>query len=386
MLRAIIQTSVTILNVHVNFEVIWMRHCGGILSDAAQKFITARHCHEFGIYGNFALRNGKQSIQPMSHRFPTTTGVLARAVMEYARHQPEETLLYEVIDEYYPEFLSHLSASDKTLPQYVQNEFEAYLKCGRLEHGFLRVQCESCPHEQLVAFSCKRRGFCPSCGAKRMVESAALLVDSVLPRQSIRQWVLSVPFPLRWLFASEPRILSKALGVVTRAIGTYLVKKAGFTHATAKTGAVTLIQRFGSALNLNIHFHMLFLDGVYEVDSAGGAGKFHTIETPTSDEMQRLLQRISERIARLLEREGYLERDSEEGSLLLDGFEDDVINHLQGSSVTYRIAVGSQRGKKVFTLKTLAARDDEEINGQTLAKSGGFSLHAGVSATSPSAR
>jgi ribosomal protein S27E len=146
------------------------------------------------------VRSGKQSIQPMSHRFPTTNGVLACPPMEYVRHQPEQTLLYEVIDEYYPEFLSHLSASDKTLHQYVQNEFEAYLKCGRLEHGFLRVQCESCQHEQLVAFSCKRRGFCPSCGAKRMVESAALLVDSVLPRQSIRQWVLSVPFPLRWLF------------------------------------------------------------------------------------------------------------------------------------------------------------------------------------------
>jgi len=78
-----------------------------------------------------------------------------------------------------------------------------------------------------------------------------------------------------------------------------------------------------------------------------------------------------------------LERDSEEGSLLLD-FDDDVINHLQGSSITYRIAVGSQRGKKVFTLKTLVARDDEvdEINVQTLAKGGGFSLHAGVSAKS----
>lgn len=47
---------------------------------------------------------------------------------------------------------------------------------------------------------------------------------------------------------------------MTRAIGTYLVKKTGFTHATAKTGAVTLIQRFGGALNLNIHFHMLFLN------------------------------------------------------------------------------------------------------------------------------
>jgi len=103
-----------------------------------------------------------------------------------------------------------------------------------------------------------------------MVESAALLVDSVLPRQPIRQWVLSVPFPLRWLFASDPRVLGKALLVVTRAIGSYLVKKAGFTHKNAKTRAVTLIQRFGSALNLNIHFHMLFLDGVYEVDSEGG--------------------------------------------------------------------------------------------------------------------
>jgi len=320
----------------------------------------------------------------MSHQHLATTGILAREAMEHTRHQPEQTLLYQVIEEHYPEFLSHLSELDKTLPQYVQTEFEEYLKCGRLEYGFLRVQCDSCHKEQLVAFSCKRRGFCPSCGASRMVESAAMLVDSILPQQPIRQWVLSLPFPLRWLFASEPRVLSRALEVVTRAISTYLVKKAGFTNTTAKTGAVTLIQRFGSALNLNIHFHMLFLDGCYELDSDGATAKFHAIETPTSIEMNSLLHRISERIARLLEREGYLERDSQEGSLLLDGFDDDVINELQGSSITYRIAVGSQRGKKVFTLKTLPAQDEEadEINGQTLAKGGGFSLHAGVSAKS----
>lgn len=79
-----------------------------------------------------------------------------------------------------------------------------------------------------------------------------------------------------------------------------------------------------------------------------------------------------------------MERDSEEGSLLLDGFDDDVINEIQGSSITYRIAVGSQRGKKVFTLKTLPAKDDDmdEISGQTLAKAAGFSLHADVSAKS----
>ena len=76
----------------------------------------------------------------MSHQFPAKNRVLARQTtsMEYVRHQPEQTLLYQVIEEYYPEFLSHLSESDKTLPQYVQNEFEAYLKCGRLA-GAMRL-------------------------------------------------------------------------------------------------------------------------------------------------------------------------------------------------------------------------------------------------------
>ncbi len=47
-------------------------------------------------------------------------------------------------------------------------EFDEYLRCGRLEYGFLRVKCEQCHDEKLVAFSCKRRGFCPSCGARRV--------------------------------------------------------------------------------------------------------------------------------------------------------------------------------------------------------------------------
>lgn len=69
----------------------------------------------------------------------------------------------------------------RPLPGYVQDEFEAFLKSGRLENGFLRVCCEDCKHERLAAFSCKCLGFCPSCGARRMAESAALLVDDVFP-------------------------------------------------------------------------------------------------------------------------------------------------------------------------------------------------------------
>jgi hypothetical protein len=181
----------------------------------------------------------------------------------YQRHRPERTLLYQLIERHYPEFRDVMAMQGRSLPQHVQQEFADYLKCGRLEHGIIRVQCTHCHHEHLVAFSCKRRGFCSSCGARRMAESAALLADEVLPEKPIHQWALSFPFQLRFLFASRPELMGRALRIVYRAISCHLIKKAGLTRKTAQTGAVTLIQRFGSALNLNAHFHMLFLDGVY---------------------------------------------------------------------------------------------------------------------------
>ena len=175
----------------------------------------------------------------------------------YARHRPEETLLCRLVEQHYPAFLAARAAAGRPLPKYVQEEFEAYLKCGRLEHGFLRVRCEGCHAEKLVAFSCKRRGFCPSCGARRMVESAALLADEVLPPRPLRQWVLSLPFALRFLLATDPQALRHVLGIVYRTLSAHLLKKARLTRVTGATGAVTLIQRLSSALNLNIHFHML---------------------------------------------------------------------------------------------------------------------------------
>ncbi len=117
-----------------------------------------------------------------------------------------------------------------------------------------------------------------------MAESAALLVDEVLPKQPMGQWGLSFPFQLRFLFTSRPEIMGRVLGLVYRVIATHLVKKAGHIHKSARTGAVTLVQRFGSALNLNIHFHMLFLDGVY-TDRPSGPVRFRWVKVPTSAEL-----------------------------------------------------------------------------------------------------
>ena len=274
----------------------------------------------------------------------------------YIRHRPEKTLLYQIVQEYWPGFQAELASHGRYLPAFVTKEFDEYLKCGKLEHGFLRVKCESCRDEKLVAFSCKRRGFCPSCGARRMADSAALLVDEILPHQPMRQWVLSVPFPLRFLFASNPKAMTGALGIVYRAISTHLAHKAGFAKPLVQTGAVTLIQRFGSALNLNIHFHMLFLDGVYIDGSNGRPMRFRRVKAPTRGELVQLTHAIAHRVARYLERQGLLERDT--GNLYLTpeavcASDDDPSNQLLGSSITYRIAVGPQQGRKVFTLQTL---------------------------------
>ena len=176
-------------------------------------------------------------------------GALGHAT--YERHRPEQTLLYQLIEKHYPALVEQLECQGKNLPAHVHREFEAYLKCGRLEHGFLRVRCDTCHFERLVAFSCKKRGFCPSCGARRMAETAALLSDEVFPDVPLRQWVISFPFPLRYLFAAHPQAMGKVLGIIYRAISTHLIHKAGYRLQDGATGAVTLIQRFGSALNLN---------------------------------------------------------------------------------------------------------------------------------------
>lgn len=295
----------------------------------------------------------------------------------YARHRPEATLLYQLVEQHFPTFCDVRAAAGRPLPDYVQEEFDAYLKCGRLEEGFLRVRCEQCHAEKLVAFSCKKRGFCPSCGARRMAETAALLANEVLPECPLRQWVLSLPMALRFLLAINPEALTLVLGVVYRTISRHLIHKAGLTRTTGHTGAVTLIQRFGSALNLNVHFHMIFVDGVYLVDGEH-VPIFRHVPAPTGTELQSLVQRIAERVGRVLEKRGLIERDIESAWLAANA-EPGPLDDLVGHSITYRIAAGPRAGQKLFTLQTLPANEPEQQGDhRSAAEAGGFSLHAGI--------
>ena len=85
-----------------------------------------------------------------------------------------------------------LNAADdwdaQRVPAYVEREFRRYLECSILAYGFARARCPDCGHDFLVAFSCKGRGLCPSCNARRMAETAAHLIDHVFPPLPVRQW------------------------------------------------------------------------------------------------------------------------------------------------------------------------------------------------------
>ena len=209
----------------------------------------------------------------------------------YCRHRPEETALYPLIEANLALFLEHLCEREAPLPRFVTDEFKEYLRCGRLEQGFVRVKCDGCRHEHLVGFSCKCRGSYPSCGARRMVETSAHLIDHVLPAVLVRQWVLSFPWPLRLLFANRPAALTRALAIVTRAIESALIRQAGLSRKSgARGGIVTLIQRFGSSVNLNVHLHMLALDGVFV--AAHGKQRFRDVAAPDAQILRAPLDRI----------------------------------------------------------------------------------------------
>jgi hypothetical protein len=89
----------------------------------------------------------------------------------YRRREPERTILYSAVQDHLQTFLAGARAENPDghgLPSFVEREFTRYLDCGILAHGFVRVRCDDCNHDRLVAFSCRGRAICPSCNTRRM--------------------------------------------------------------------------------------------------------------------------------------------------------------------------------------------------------------------------
>jgi Putative transposase len=116
------------------------------------------------------------------------------------------------------------------------------------------------------------------------------------------------------------------------------------------------------------------------VERCDGSLRFCWVKAPTSAELTGLAHTLARRIGRFLEREGLLVQDAENSYLAGEAEDEGPMDQLLGSSITYRIAVGPQQGRKVFTLQSLPASAPQEALADTAGKVAGFSLHAGVAA------
>ena len=216
----------------------------------------------------------------------------------YRGREPEKTALYEVVREHLETLLEEArtrSEEGTGYPRFIEHEFRRFLSCCILGRGFARVRCPECGYDRLVAFSCKGR-LCPCCWARRTAEIAADLVDRVLPEAPYRQWVLTFPFPLRFLLATDSAFLADMLRAFNRTLFAWQRlrgRRLGLRHG--QTGAVTMIQRFGGIANLNPHFHSVLPDGLF-VPSPDGPMTFFLLPPPTDHDIQDLTTRLAKRL------------------------------------------------------------------------------------------
>jgi hypothetical protein len=112
---------------------------------------------------------------------------ICEAAFEYQPHRPEESVLYRAVAENLESFLALQQERGRVVPRFVENDLRDFLDCGILERGFVRIHCDACGKDRVVAFSCKSCSFCPSCCGRRMAETAAHLVDLVFFEVPVRQ-------------------------------------------------------------------------------------------------------------------------------------------------------------------------------------------------------
>jgi len=278
------------------------------------------------------------------------------ACAAYTPRRPEKSVLYRVVQQHVMTLFSEAEARSEHgcgYPAHVRREFSRFLACGQLARGFARIKCSDCGFERLLPLSCKGRSLCPSCQARRMADIAAHLVDHVLPVAPYRQWTLSLPHDIRLLVIRNPDLLSRVLQLFLRAVFAYQRRRARQDGIKdPMPGAVTMLQFWGSVLQLTPHAHSWLPDGVFYTDDQGRL-QFHRLSPPTDEDVHLLLLRIEKKVRAAVEEyeEPYPDDDT-------------------------RIMAASQLEASKAPLYTIPLTDDERPYKPRCAFSNGFSLHA----------
>jgi hypothetical protein len=218
-----------------------------------------------------------------------------------------------------------------------------------------------------------------------MAQTAAHLVECVLPWVPTRQWVVLVLIPLRYWTAPSKDLTAQVHTIIRTTIAQHYMNqyvKSSIERQKVQPGSVTCIQRCGGAINLHVHYHVLFLEGIY-LDRTDQSRKprFVKGEPPSDTDIAAVLQKSSRRIIRTLRKLGYLEAGID--AAVATGYdplrrEEPALARTMAAAVTQRIAFGERTGYQVRRIGSGFGYEGEhpERTGPRCASVNGFSLHA----------
>jgi len=212
-----------------------------------------------------------------------------------------------------------------------------------------------------------------------MADTAAHLVDYVLPRVPVRQWVLSSPHRVRYLLAHDPSLCAAVRRIFVGVVLGWLEERAEREGVPgARSGAVVFTQRFGSALNSNLHFHALGTDGVFTCPSPFMRAFLHAADPLEDDDVEQITCRLQRRITRYLKHTGHLPRDTRGAEAPQDEPDEPLLAQLGAAPVQGRVALGEDSGRPVTRLGRRKEIQPLSVPDELRCDVDGFSLHAKI--------
>jgi len=308
----------------------------------------------------------------------------AAAGRAYARRRPEDGALYKVVQDNLRTL--YAAAEDGfagcPLPKFVREEMEDYLGCGLLYRGFAKLVCQSCTQTRVVAWSCKGRSFCPSCLGRRMEQTTANLLGHVLPAVPLRQFVLTVPHPLRVRLAYDGPLLGAVNRIfVDSVLGWYRRRMQIEAVADGRSGAVTVVQRCSADMKLNPHLHSVALDGVFAPGPTPDAKPvFHPLPRISDTAVADVLQIARTRILRYLVRHRVVEEGAD-STVLPDDLadRDPALAALAAAAVSGLPPAGPELRRKPQVI-ALPPSTGSRVTKPLCVQDAGWSLHAATRA------
>ncbi len=157
------------------------------------------------------------------------------ALALYRPRQPQNSALYQLLEAYYEDVKALWEERFEKKYGFWRGFVEAvvarYLDCGVAETGFARLKCDDCGSERLLTLSCKQRGICPSCDAKRAAAFAAFLKDELLSNVGHRLWTFTLPKMLRPYFMRQRELLGDLARLAYETIKELMLEAVGDPHA-----------------------------------------------------------------------------------------------------------------------------------------------------------